>query len=238
MGSVWAGLVGLDGAEQLGARVLEAEVFDDGERVFTKVLGGTGLEVLRDVFARVVEVRVADERHVETAEAIAVLDKLAEVGVRENETGGEDIVGKHGAEGVRNVRVRLDHLLAGGLEEELGTAGTASLEVDDSLDTGIGLIVLSDVQMASILKRLFAVVEEEHHRVVQLAACVGKRERTKGFHKDSNTYTVVGSTGTGQGAVEVRVEQQAVGLALIGTVRDAQPPGWTWRSSVSRRRWT
>ncbi len=119
------------------------------------------------------------------------------------------------------MRVGLDHLFAGRLEEQLRTAGTASLEVDHRFDASIGLVVLRDVQVAGILERLLAVVEEQHDRVVELASRVCRVSARRASRRIATPTPSSAPPGLGKVLSRWALRSRLFGLAVVRTIRNA-----------------
>lgn len=56
------------------------------------MLNGSRLQVLSDIQMSVIQIRILVDGHVDTSQ-IAILHKLSKVGIRENQTGAEDVIG-------------------------------------------------------------------------------------------------------------------------------------------------
>lgn len=80
------------------------------------MLRNTRLDVLYQILARMVEVAVADDSHVEAGDVEVELE-LPEVRVRHDDPGRENFVRDNSTGRLRDVRVRLDHLLRCCLEK-------------------------------------------------------------------------------------------------------------------------
>lgn len=79
-------------AFNVGQCRVSGKIVYDSQSVFTKMLNGSRLQVLGDIQMSVIQIGILVDGHVDTSQ-IAILHKLSKVGIREDQTGAEDVIG-------------------------------------------------------------------------------------------------------------------------------------------------